>query len=164
METLGKALEARPGEGGEERGRREGDGCRPQGSGEQQGHRLQPERARPRPHFLQADTRLPPRVTGVGIVHVPWGRAPPPAVFVSLGVSVCVVWCLWVCLRGLRWCVARHVCPSVSFPCGWRASVLHDVGFGEGEGLRLLILLRVGLGGHLLCHEISVCRCARCFV
>lgn len=38
------------------------------------------------------------------------GGAPARVVFLSLGVSVCAVWCLWVCLHGLCWCVARHVC------------------------------------------------------
>lgn len=68
-----------------------------------------------RQHFLGVDTRV---VSGCAWVCLTLSGNPMCAtgpgtsrvVFLSLGVFVCVVWCLWVCLCGLCWCVARHVC------------------------------------------------------
>lgn len=74
----------------------------------------------------------------VGTMCVPRGGAPAQARCLSLGVSACVVCCLWVCPCGLCWCVARRVCVCVrvSFCCGWWVRVTattYDVGGDRGR-------------------------------
>lgn len=66
----------------------------------------------------------------VGTPRVPRSRVPAQVVFVPLGVSVCAVWCLWVCLCGLCWCVARLVCACLisQWPAGPCSCMTCDTG------------------------------------
>lgn len=115
-----------------------------------------------RQHFLGVDTRVVSGCAQVcltlsgGTLCVPRGRAPAWVVFLSLGVSVCAVWCLWVCLCGLCWCVARHVyvCLISLWLAGPCSCMIYDT---RGEKGDVCVFPQEWCPWEYpLCHEISV--------
>lgn len=107
----------------------------------------------------------------VGTMCVPQGGAPAQARCLSLGVSACVVCCLWVCPCGLCWCVARRVCVCESLILLWLVGPCscHDIRCARGQGPCLCVPLGIVFMGPVsvsrpvcdamqgvLCHQASV--------